>query len=44
LKKNEEFGEQREAWHRLATRCAARIRERCGATLDKAELKLSWTA
>jgi hypothetical protein len=35
LKKNEELGEQREAWHRLATRCAARIRERCGTTLDK---------
>ena len=35
MKENEEVGEQRETWHRMATRCAARIRERCGATLDK---------
>jgi hypothetical protein len=35
LKKNEEVGEQREAWYRMATRCAAKIRERCGTTLDK---------
>jgi hypothetical protein len=35
LKNSEETGEQREAWHRLATRCGARIRERCGTGLDK---------
>lgn len=35
MKKNEETGEQREAWHRIATRCAAKIRERCGAALDR---------
>jgi len=33
--KNKDRGEHREAWHRMTTRCAARIRAQRGATLDK---------